>query len=108
MWMPITEGNLFAKMRLTLPEHRAMVDEVRRLMNRNPVPRAAEDVHEQWEHVLRDAALRQLPVRITLIENGRETHEEGIPVIRGGELRLRGRGAWRRVNVHHITRVEAL
>ncbi|CAB3389508.1 YolD-like family protein [Kyrpidia spormannii] len=108
--MRITEGNLFAAMRLTLPEHREMVERLEREASRRRAPEWTEDRWSEIEYVLGEAVGTGSRVRISLFGPYEDEVWEGVPVLRNGRVYLEaGDGAGRRaVPLERVVAIEKL
>lgn len=105
--MRITEGNLFAAMRLTLPEHREMAERMERESRRRRVPELTEDELSEMEYVLSEALEAGSKVRITLYGPDENEVWEGVPVFRSGKLYLQtADGGKRAVALGRVVRIE--
>ncbi|MCL6637348.1 MAG: YolD-like family protein [Alicyclobacillus sp.] len=105
--MRITEGNLFAGMRLVLPEHRAAVTRWQADVRRQPPPALAEDVWQEMAYTWAAAEAQQRSLRVRLYTPEGEEVWEGLPESRGGELWLRTAEGRRRLDRGRVTGMEA-
>ncbi|HHY66506.1 MAG TPA: YolD-like family protein [Alicyclobacillus sp.] len=86
--MRITEGNLFAAMRLMLPEHRDMAERMERESSRRREPELTEDQLAEMEYALSEVLETGSRVRITLFGPDEDEVWEGVPVLMSGRLYL--------------------
>lgn len=63
--MNIASGNIFAAMRLVLPEHRSAMDTMERSQRRTPLPQWSEDRLEELQIEISEAIANDAVVRIT-------------------------------------------
>ncbi|KUO97435.1 YolD-like family protein [Ferroacidibacillus organovorans] len=63
--MNITNGNIFAAMRLVLPEHRSAMETMERSRQRTPLPQLSEDRLEELQIEIAEAISSDAIVRIT-------------------------------------------
>ncbi|MCL6594037.1 MAG: YolD-like family protein [Alicyclobacillus sp.] len=104
--MRITGGNLFASMRLVLPEHREAVARLQAEVGRQPPPTLAEDVWQEMAYIWRAAQAQQRPLRVRLYTPEGEEVWEGFPESCGGELWLRTAAGRRRLDPARLTGLE--
>lgn len=84
----IDEGNIFELMRLVLPEHREMMERMKKKMQVHKIPVLAEDKMEQMQYTLQDALENEQPIRVTLYNPFEDEIHEGIPIMKGNKLYL--------------------
>ncbi|GGI98244.1 hypothetical protein GCM10010885_04760 [Alicyclobacillus cellulosilyticus] len=82
----IRDGNIFAAMRLLLPEHRATAETYRQQRERRQPPELSEDALTEMQFILQKAAARRKPVRLTLFDQAQDEMLLGIPEIRDGRI----------------------
>ncbi|MBX6395989.1 MAG: YolD-like family protein [Alicyclobacillaceae bacterium] len=104
--MRITDGNLFSAMRLALPEHRDMAEQMERESRRRRAPALTEDQLAEMEYVLAEAMETGSRVRITLFGLNEDEVWEGIPVLRNGRLYLEDDSGKRAVPVERVVGVD--
>lgn len=87
--MRITDGNIFEGMRLVLPEHREVMQEMRSERKCRRPPELSEDELSEMQYVLAGAIEGRKVVRLTLFDPIQDEVLEGVPELKGGRLWLR-------------------
>jgi hypothetical protein len=84
--MRITDGNIFEGMRLLLPEHREVMEEMQKEQKRRCRPELSEDELSEMQYALTEAMEQRRMVRLTLFGPVQDEVLEGVPEWRGGRL----------------------
>ncbi|MDB5085101.1 MAG: YolD [Bacilli bacterium] len=86
--MRIIDGNIFEAMRLVLPEHRELMDRMKRESGKKEQPLLAQDELEEMQYLLSEALEGQVPLRATLFHPYGHQIVTGIPFVSAGQLFL--------------------
>lgn len=86
--MHLIDGNIFAVMRLVLPEHRELMSDLEGLKRIKQRPELAEDAVAEFEYMWRAAWCDQFALAITLFHPTQQQMICGIPFTHQKPLRL--------------------
>ena len=106
--MHIGEGNIFAAMRLALPEHGALIARRRRRDGVRRPPAYAEDHWEEIDRAVSEALAERAPVRVTVFDSGQEKTWEGALTFASGRLWIGAEGERVEMTGRLVTRVERI
>lgn len=104
--MKITDGNLFAAMRLVLPEHRALMKQREKEAAKQNFPALAEDEREEMEYILEEALIRGEKVQVTLFAPYGNLILEGIPRMKRDQLYIQTEEGLHKVDTARVIRLE--
>lgn len=86
--MKINEGNIFESMRLVLPEHREMMERMKRQMQIHKAPNSTDDELQEMQYTLQEALEMKQQIRVTVYNLIENRVYEGTPTVKGNILYL--------------------
>ena len=102
----ILDGNIFEAMRMILPEHRILMDQLDHFAVPRKQPELTEDAWDEMRYTISEAIEQRQRARITLFGQREDTVIEGIPVIANGRLMLETKEGMRMLNAEKVIGTE--
>ncbi|EJY57202.1 YolD-like protein [Alicyclobacillus hesperidum URH17-3-68] len=104
--MNIRDGNIFEAMRLVLPEHQALMAQIRRDRAKRKRPVLTEERLEEMQYTLSEAIREGRTVRVTVFTPERDVVLVGSVSVCGRELRVQTVNGVRVVDVRDVVEME--
>lgn len=106
--MRIIDGNIFEAMRLVLPEHRELMEQSKRELQKRKQPLLSEDELSEMECILRDSLEHGCKIRVTLFDPLENRVQEGVPITANDNLRLQTADGIYEIPLKKVVKIDAI